>query len=112
METPDGTKAVLPLSVFDVSTLVSMLYAARADALNQEPDTAPEVMLPLAGLSFGEDGESARQIMRVHTTPVLHQDFSPEPGSPAEALLRTFSDFLASQSGEAPVQWGERRPKH
>lgn len=112
LQSKEGVEYSLPLSVFDVSTLVSMLYASRAEALNQQPDTAPEVMLPLTGLSFGEDGESARQILRVHTTPETYQDFSPEPGTPQDDLVREFSDFLAKRLGQNPKPWGSPGGKH
>lgn len=107
----EGNSFTLPLSVFDVSLLVSMLYASRDDALKQERDTAPEVLLPMEGLSFGQDS-SGRQILRVHTTPVLHQDFSPAPGSIGDQMLREVSDFLAKRSREAPVPWGKPSEKH
>lgn len=107
----EGHTFVLPLSIFDVSTLVSMLYASRDDALKQERNTAPEVMLPMQGLSFGQD-DTGRQILRVHTTPVLHQDFSPDPGTIGDDMLREISDFLAKRSREAPVPWGKPSGKH
>jgi len=107
----DGNSFTLPLTVFDVSTLVSMLYASRDDALKQARNTAPEVLLPMEGLSFGQDN-TGRQILRVHTTPVLHQDFSPAPGTTGDQMLREVSDFLAKRSSQAPVPWGKPSKKH
>jgi len=106
----DGTEHQLDLSVFDVSTLVSMLYEARADALNQTPDRAPEVMLPLVGLSFGEDREY--QVLRLHTTPDLYQDFAAKNDTPAAEILRRMADLLAKQSGEDPTPWRDPSSPH
>ncbi|MGO1160536.1 hypothetical protein ACTOV4_01100 [Brucella sp. C7-11G] len=111
MDDEAGNSFTLPLSVFDVSTLVSMLYASRDDALKQKRNTDPEIMLPMHGISLGK-GDDARQILRVYTTPVLYQDFSPEPGSETETLLQSISDLLAKQSLEEPVSWGKPSGKH
>jgi hypothetical protein len=54
------------LSVFDVSTLVSMLYAARAEAANQPVPSAPEAALPLHTIKIGDDADY--EIMRVYVT--------------------------------------------
>lgn len=95
----------LDLSVFDVSTLVSMLYQAREDALHQETEQPPEVMLPIAGMTFGSDANY--EILRIHVNAFLYQDFSAQKGSDAAMLLRSMAEKLARESGRRPVPFGK-----
>ncbi len=85
------------LSVFDVSTLVSMLYAARAEVANQPVPSAPEAALPLHTIKIGDDAD--HEIMRVYVTEVLYHDYGARKGTPAANLVADIARGLASKGG-------------
>jgi hypothetical protein len=60
-----GNEYDLPLTIFDVSTLVSGLYRVRADVMKQPPPDAPEVMLPINGIKIGDN--ATHQLLRIVT---------------------------------------------
>jgi hypothetical protein len=73
-----GKEFAIDLSIFDVSMLVSTLYAAREKALKQPPGNKPKVMLPVDKLEFGkaETSKGLVQVLRVYVTDKLFQDFA------------------------------------
>ena len=73
-----GKEFAIDLSIFDVSMLVSALYAAREKALKQPPGNKPKVMLPVDKLEFGkaETSKGLVQVLRVYVTDKLFQDFA------------------------------------
>lgn len=89
-------EAELSLSVTEVSSLVSGLYAARSEALKQPADQQPEVFLPICGVSTG----SARDhlTLRIQVTEHLHQDFAAAIGSAEAELIRLIEWALATLS--------------
>lgn len=93
MEDEGGKEHSMVLSVFDVSTLVSMLYAARAQALNGPPDATPEVALPIVALAFGESEE--HELLRISVAEGVHQDFAVVKGSPLAILIQTMAEAWA-----------------
>lgn len=74
-------------------------------ALHQETEQPPEVMLPIAGMTFGSDANY--EILRIHVNAFLYQDFSAQKGSDAAMLLRSMAEKLARESGRRPVPFGK-----
>jgi len=79
----------LPLSVPDVATLVSGLYAFRDKVLNQPRDDAPESVAPIHNIRIGTD--QAGIILRIYSTPTFYQDFAADWGTPLASALDLFS---------------------
>src|SRR4051812_5158356 len=92
-----GNEYDLPLTIFDVSTLVSGLYRVRADVMMQPPPDAPEVMLPINGIKIGDN--ATHQLLRIVTGEGFHQDYCVEKGTNLAKLLETFSVMLANHFG-------------
>ncbi len=96
--TRDGREFKLVQSPFDVSTLVSGLYAARAEALKQPVDDAPEIILPLERIAVLSDaaGNDPHFVLRVYLSAELYQDFAPAPGSPLHDDLATLATVVTT----------------
>lgn len=97
----------LSLSVFDVGTLVSMLYAARADALSQKPDKIPETMMPIQEVIIGGDAIARVLTMRLRLTDEIYQDYYAVEGSEAEGFFGWVSNQLAKESGASVGSWSD-----
>ena len=73
-----GKEFAIDLSIFDVSMLISALYAASSKALKQPPDNKPKVPLPVDRLEFGkaETSKGLVQVLRVYVMDDIFQDFA------------------------------------
>lgn len=109
MQGASGRDFKLRLSVFDVSSLVSALYAARAEVFKSPPDNAPEVLLRLQGLNFGEDDNHV--LMRAFVTDRIFHDYAAEKGTPLATVLDSISHALAIALNQEPEEFGNPGPR-
>lgn len=110
LEDEAGIEHTLPLTVFDVSTLVSGLYATRAEALKQPVNEDPEVMLPIHSIRFGSSDDGV--LMRVYVAEGLFQDYLASPDSPLATMMAAFSEAEAKRTGQTPRPFGGGGSQH
>lgn len=106
-QTPESGEAELVLSVTEVSALVSMLYRAQGDALKQQPENGPEMMLPIVSFQMGKSGQHA--IFRAYVTEHIFQDYYAPEGSEMALAMEAFSTAVATQFDMEPIPFGHSK---
>jgi len=106
LKADDGSLFEIPLSVFDVSTMTTMLNGVRAQALNQIPDKSPDSMLVIQNFGVGKNED--HHILRIYVGAGMYQDFAAPKGSDAGDDLQALEKHLATKYGLSPTPLGPR----
>lgn len=99
----NGNKFEVPLSVFDISTLVTGLYAERDGVLTSKVMTAPEAALPLAAITVGQS--QGQSFLRITVGNGIYHDFFAPANTSIGALVWAIGDMMERAGHADHVPW-------